>query len=630
MSVAAGTEIVTGGSLAPEQTKVQETAHGTGRAGTTQGSQSSVMQGAESFRTGWQSLLASLGSSVEGSGQIAAEASPGTTSAGSSPEESAGKSSVATSTLPAGTLLSLLQETKVGSQETDATAKSLSTGVQSGTSVVRKTGDAVLSTSTKTATTKTDEKKSATDSKTGSSNSASSSSTSTVKTDDLTAGSMAGVLPSAIPSDAMIPLVPATVSPVACTSTSASVSDEKAQSVQVVDSLADLPTGISATSLGVSKQVTAAAQGTAKESETSAKQDQILPALSQAKTSVASEGASRSVAIRTQNGSSLETSASDLNQTQMAVSSQNASQTLVQSPSMGSKQKGNQAADVVADSASVATSTSSTAALSDTDALNRLPVAANAAAQSGQLPIASKTDAAGVGKSSPSGTLRSAREAGNSAATQQGIHLTEGQSSGTVVDASAVTREVISAHGAASTASGSSGTSTDATTGSTSDKTFAALDADSATGKPTWVHTGAQRAEAGFQDPSLGWVSVRANVGGGGVHAELVAGSNDAAQVLGTHMAGLNAYLAEHHTSVGTLTLSSSESGWTGSSSNTGTGQQTGQGTAQGADTGSSSSSSQAAILPVAASSELPAWSGALDGSAQLVRPQGGHISVIA
>ena len=87
----------------------------------------------------------------------------------------------------------------------------------------------------------------------------------------------------------------------------------------------------------------------------------------------------------------------------------------------------------------------------------------------------------------------------------------------------------------------------------------AALDAGRASPPTTWIHAGARHAEAGFLDPALGWVGVRADAVGNGVHAALVPGSADAAQVLETHMAGLNAFLSEHHGSSATVTLGNYE-----------------------------------------------------------------------
>jgi hypothetical protein len=85
--------------------------------------------------------------------------------------------------------------------------------------------------------------------------------------------------------------------------------------------------------------------------------------------------------------------------------------------------------------------------------------------------------------------------------------------------------------------------------------TFAALDAGTSVGTPNWIHAGGRQAEAGFQDPALGWVGVRADLSGGTVHAALVPGSTEAAQALSGHLAGLNAYLAEQQTPVATLTM---------------------------------------------------------------------------
>jgi hypothetical protein len=88
--------------------------------------------------------------------------------------------------------------------------------------------------------------------------------------------------------------------------------------------------------------------------------------------------------------------------------------------------------------------------------------------------------------------------------------------------------------------------------------TFAALDSD-ASSPSTWTHAGTHRAEAGFQDPAIGWVGVRADLNGGGIHASLVPGSTVAAEALGGHLAGLNSYLTEHHSPVANVTLAHPE-----------------------------------------------------------------------
>jgi hypothetical protein len=84
---------------------------------------------------------------------------------------------------------------------------------------------------------------------------------------------------------------------------------------------------------------------------------------------------------------------------------------------------------------------------------------------------------------------------------------------------------------------------------------FAELDVPAPGTAPTWVRAGAQHAEAGYQDPALGWVSVRAEAAGGQVHASLIPGSDEAATALGGHLAGLGAFLAEHHAQVASLSV---------------------------------------------------------------------------
>ena len=87
--------------------------------------------------------------------------------------------------------------------------------------------------------------------------------------------------------------------------------------------------------------------------------------------------------------------------------------------------------------------------------------------------------------------------------------------------------------------------------------TFEVIDAGDHVGMPAWVHAGDRSAEAGFQDPAVGWIGVRANFNGGSVHAALVPGSADAAQVLSAHLPGLSAHLSEEHVPVASLTMES-------------------------------------------------------------------------
>jgi hypothetical protein len=94
------------------------------------------------------------------------------------------------------------------------------------------------------------------------------------------------------------------------------------------------------------------------------------------------------------------------------------------------------------------------------------------------------------------------------------------------------------------------------------DATFAALDAGRPSPPATWIHAGTRHAEAGFLDPALGWVGVRADAVGDRVHAAVVPDSAEAAQVLGTHLAGLNAFLSEQHGA--TITMGSFDGGQSG------------------------------------------------------------------
>jgi hypothetical protein len=160
---------------------------------------------------------------------------------------------------------------------------------------------------------------------------------------------------------------------------------------------------------------------------------------------------------------------------------------------------------------------------------------------------------------------------------------------------------------------------------------FAAIDAHGDFAAPTWMHAGMHFAEAGFQDPALGWVGVRAQVDGSGIHAALVPGSPDAAQSLGGHLAGLSSYLAEHHAPVESLTVAASESGWSGGNVGPGAGQSSGQGSGgdefHGRQTNTSSS-----VAPVQRSTgSQPAPSdGRSDANRTGIPPGGVYISVMA
>jgi hypothetical protein len=249
---------------------------------------------------------------------------------------------------------------------------------------------------------------------------------------------------------------------------------------------------------------------------------------------------------------------------------------------------------------------------------------------------------AGAGKSAATGegkvsqvVSRSSRLAITGSQAESGNHSLKVENNGMLQDASALARDSASTHRAMSATDGNVSAPANAPTRSGAHDTFAALDADTLTGAPSWIHAGARRAEAGFQDPALGWVGVRAEASGGTVHATLMPGSAEAAQTLGGHMAGLNAYLAEEHSSVATLTLAAPE----GRESGLGAGQDANQDTNQGMNQGggqNSPSESQSNPHPVvpaiasAAAREIPGLTGNSGRAVGFTGNAGSHISVMA
>lgn len=140
---------------------------------------------------------------------------------------------------------------------------------------------------------------------------------------------------------------------------------------------------------------------------------------------------------------------------------------------------------------------------------------------------------------------------------------------------------------------------------------FSALDMGTGVSAPRWTHAGGHQAEAGFEDPALGWVGVRADLNGGSVHAALVPATAEAGQMLGAHMAGLNAYLADQHSPVAVLTLADSAVG----AGTAGTEQHMQQGAGHNAEAGSS---------PHAETSQRSGNLAAADAPAQLAQMPAG------
>lgn len=89
---------------------------------------------------------------------------------------------------------------------------------------------------------------------------------------------------------------------------------------------------------------------------------------------------------------------------------------------------------------------------------------------------------------------------------------------------------------------------------------LAALDGQAAP-SASWIHADARHAEAGYLDPALGWVGVRAETAGAALHATIVPPTADAAQILASHLPALNAYIAEHHATATQVSMAAPEMG---------------------------------------------------------------------
>jgi hypothetical protein len=106
----------------------------------------------------------------------------------------------------------------------------------------------------------------------------------------------------------------------------------------------------------------------------------------------------------------------------------------------------------------------------------------------------------------------------------------------------------------------------------------------------------------------------------------------DAAQTLGSHLAGLNAYLAEHHTAVEPVTLAVPEGQTAEFSMDQSMSQNSNQGTGQGSGQDSSAGqqfNSQAAA-PIFTSAISQVSAGVVDATSQTTVMGSTHISVMA
>src|ERR1035437_5571769 len=152
MTVRAGIEIVACGSPPPGPGKVLGVAQGAERAGAAAGNLlSPTIPGGESFRSGWQSLLASLGSVVEGLSEEGGGAVDAALPAAQpAPGEAAGKGSVTAPDRLAGAGMRLSQGAEKGSGQPGAVEKLSPAGVRDGAFAHRPAAGAVLHASTKT------------------------------------------------------------------------------------------------------------------------------------------------------------------------------------------------------------------------------------------------------------------------------------------------------------------------------------------------------------------------------------------------------------------------------------------------------------------------------------------------
>lgn len=176
---------------------------------------------------------------------------------------------------------------------------------------------------------------------------------------------------------------------------------------------------------------------------------------------------------------------------------------------------------------------------------------------------------------------------------------------------------------------GTSSTDSSRSAQTSAQSTFSALDADSNSGQPIWTHTSARHAEAGYLDPNLGWVGVRADLQGHTVHATVMPSSTDAAQSLSQHMSGLGSYLQEQNSAVRSVGLATpaEQQAFDSAQTGAGPGNSSSSGNSSGSREDRSAESSTTAALDVRTIS-TPSVAGTRD-SAPVLR-EGSRISLIA
>ena len=235
--------------------------------------------------------------------------------------------------------------------------------------------------------------------------------------------------------------------------------------------------------------------------------------------------------------------------------------------------------------------------------------------------------------SQPTLERTASRSSAHSAAQETGSIATPVATpqSASVDAAAAALRSSAAAPVSAAPASGHAQVLAAASSATSAQDTFSALDRGSSLGTPAWTHAGGQHAEAGFRDPDLGWVGVRADLDTSGIHATLVPSSADAAQTLSGHLAGLSSHLVAQQASVASLSMASP--GESGSENAMGQRMQQGaEGNAQGGTSEESQATPQKNAPFESSTSALAATteSGVPETHAYPGELRGTHISVMA
>jgi hypothetical protein len=631
MTVATAIEMVAGKAPAQGMGKCSGAAPGTEwRAASAQVEQTPSALGTTSFRAGWQLLIARMDSSSAAENRI--EAGKDSVDAASQrlPRDTAGKSPVSASVQPSLAAVRQQHGTEVGSNMLRAAAESTATDARSAVYLVRKSAGSASCTTAKsrpvTASAEQSKKAASSGSRSGDDGGAAKAINVSGLVDATATPPMAS--PDALTYLPQTALAASPEIPVSNPRTQASLAEH---SMSSSSSLASADLGLRSQMLYRSSEDAGAAKGGrqayAFRSELAHPQTPIQSALltpAQGQSLIPNRGLALLPA---------------------ATLTMPIIQRAAQQAAPGEKTPETQTARLNERSAQPATPLMSRAAdsLPSVDLVRSLDIPNSSASQPAQLAadphLAVKSGLLEVGKADTTESSRSAHKSTLIGPVQQGSPVEQRAAFPPEANHSAIAHGLTGGVGDAKMTDETADISTRTTFRRDTREAFATLDAAGPTGNTTWIHAGAQRAEVGFQDPALGWVGVRADLSGGGVHAQLIPGSTEAAQTLSSHMAGLNGYLAEHHTAVETLTLKAPEAGWSGygGGHSAGAGTQQGAGQQAGGQTAEQSASadfhfgaSSERAESSAAVTELPASFVGHQTSTEVSWPGGTHISVLA